>query len=235
MKTCSRTALQLAALFLVMSVPSFAADNTYLYIVHGIPGRDIAATLNPGWPVDISLNGDCYIRGLAFGSTTGPLTLPSGRVEIKIGAANSLLPCSEAPVIDSVLELAADKDITAVAALDGSGAPSLLTFADNLATVAAGEGRITLAHSADAPALRVTLTQLGTTTPITHTYTLNPGKEITVALPVGTYSLKATAGTTTIPLDNVVAENQAVNLTYLVGSAANNSVSLVTRIIRDVF
>ena len=52
---------------------------------------------------------------------------------------------------------------------------------------------------------------------------------------MGPYFLKAIAGAATIPLDNVVAENQAVILTYLVGSASNNSVELVTRVIRDVF
>ena len=88
----------MAALFLLMSAPSFAADNTYLYIVHGIPSRDVAAILNPVWPVDISLSGECYVRGLAFGNTSGPLTIPAGRVEVKVSFANSPLPCSEAPM-----------------------------------------------------------------------------------------------------------------------------------------
>jgi hypothetical protein len=236
MKICSRTTVQLTVLFLAMSAASFAADNAYLYVVHGIPGRDVSATLNPGLPVDVQLNDEiCYVKGLVFGSTSGPLTLPVGKVEVKISLANSLMPCSNSPVIDTTLELSDDKNVSAVAALDGSGAPSLITFVDNLGTVAAGQGRLVLANAADAPALQLTLTQLGITKPITHIFTVSPGKEITVTVPVGTYSLQAMSGTTAIPLDNVVAENQSVSLIYVVGSESNNSVGLVTRVIRDVF
>jgi Domain of unknown function (DUF4397) len=236
MKTCSRAALQLAVVCLALSAASFAADNAYLYIVHGIPGRDVAANLNPGLPIDVQLNDDvCYVKGLGFGSTSGPLTLPAGKVEVKISLANSLAPCSNPSVVDTTVAVGADKNVSAVLALDGSGAPTLLSFVDNLDTVVVGEGRVVFAHAADAPALQLTLTQLGVKNPVAHTYTANPGKEVMVTLPVGTYSLQATTGTTTIPLDNVVAESQAVSLTYIVGSASNNSVGLVTRVIRDVF
>lgn len=236
MKTCSRAALQLAVVCLALSAASFAADNAYLYIVHGIPGRDVAANLNPGLPIDVQLNDDvCYVKGLGFGSTSGPLTLPAGRLEVKISWANSLAPCTNPSVVDTKVTLSADKNVSAVVALDGSGAPSLVTFTDNLSTVTAGNGRLIIANAADAPALQLTLTQLGVKDPITHTYTANPGKEITVDLPVGSYSLQTTSGTTTTLLGNVIADNQSVDLTYIVGSASNNSVSLVTRVIRDVF
>lgn len=53
MKLCTRVVLQLAALCFVLAAYGFAADDAYLYIVHGIPGRDMADNLNPGYPIDV--------------------------------------------------------------------------------------------------------------------------------------------------------------------------------------
>jgi hypothetical protein len=50
MKLRTRVVLQLAALCFVLAAYGFAADDAYLYIVHGIPGRDISDNLNPGFP-----------------------------------------------------------------------------------------------------------------------------------------------------------------------------------------
>jgi hypothetical protein len=75
MKLRPRVVLQLAALCFVPGVYGMAADNAYLYIVHGVPGRDIADNLNPGFPVDVLINGDCMVRGLTFSNTAGPVQL----------------------------------------------------------------------------------------------------------------------------------------------------------------
>jgi hypothetical protein len=67
MKRRTRVAMQLASLCFVLAAYGFAADNAYLYIVHGIPGRDIAENLNPGIPIDVLVNSEsCLERGLAF-------------------------------------------------------------------------------------------------------------------------------------------------------------------------
>jgi hypothetical protein len=66
----------LATLCLALGASSFAADNAYLYIVQGIPGYDVSKNLNPGYPVDVLIDGDCLARGLTFGNTDGPISLP---------------------------------------------------------------------------------------------------------------------------------------------------------------
>ncbi len=42
-----RVSLQLAAVCLLLGAYGLAAETSYLYIVQGIPGRDISDTLNP--------------------------------------------------------------------------------------------------------------------------------------------------------------------------------------------
>ncbi len=75
MKLRTRVFTQLAALLLILGVSAFAADNAYLYIVHAVPGRDIADNVNPGLPIDVLINGKtCLARGLTFGNSAGPFT-----------------------------------------------------------------------------------------------------------------------------------------------------------------
>src|ERR1035441_10903197 len=101
MKFRTRVVLQLAALLLALGASAFAANDAYLYIVHCIPGRDIADNLNPGLPVDILVNGkSCLVRGLTFGNTTGPFTLSAGTYEVQISLANTLAPCTNPAVIE---------------------------------------------------------------------------------------------------------------------------------------
>ncbi len=105
MRAYSRTALQVTILCLTLSAVTFAADDAYLYVVHGIPRRDVAANLNPVLPVDVLLNDEvCYIKGLIFGSSSGPLTLPAGAYDVKISSANTLAPCTNSPMVDATVK-----------------------------------------------------------------------------------------------------------------------------------
>jgi hypothetical protein len=214
-----------------------AAGDASLYLVNGVPGRDVAADVNPGFPVDVLLNDEvCTIHGLAFGGTTGPLTLPPAEYDVKVSPANSVAPCTNSPDAETTLKLSGGSSTTLALALNSSSAPTLLTFGDNLSPVKTGEGRITIAHAADAGTLQITLTQAIVKDPKTRTFTLSPGAKISVDLPIGLYTLQGTSGSTTLFVEGgASAENQSVDLVYIVGSASNSSATLITRLIRDVF
>jgi hypothetical protein len=237
MKLRTRVVLQLAALFLALGASAFAASDAYLYIVHGIPGRDIADNLNPGFPVDILIDGkSCLVRGLTFGNTSGPFTLAAGTYDVQISLANTLAPCTNAAVIDSQVTLTPGENVSAVAAISGAQ-PSLLQFTDTLSPVAPGNARFVLVNSADAPALQATLTQLFVKHPKTFTVTANPGAQQAIGVPVGTYLVQITAAgsTTVLTSQQIGLADQSVTLSYASGEEVNNSVGLVNRVIRDVF
>jgi len=70
-----RGSLQLAAVCLLLGAYSLAAVTYYLYVVQGIPGRDISDTLHPGLPIDVLLNGEsCQPRALTFGNNLNHLS-----------------------------------------------------------------------------------------------------------------------------------------------------------------
>jgi hypothetical protein len=235
MKLRTHFVLQLAALCLALGATSFAADNAYLYLIHGIPGRDIADNVNPGFPVDILVDGNCLTRGLAFDSTSGPLTFAPGTYDIQISEANSLAGCSNAPVINSSVKIAAGNSISVVAALSG-GQPTLLTFTDDLTSVTPGNARFDFAQAADAPTLQATLTQVGVKKPQTFTLTAAPGKQQEVTVPAGTYLVQVLAGDIAVLASQEISlPNQSATFAYAVGQAANSSVALATKTVRDVF
>jgi hypothetical protein len=51
MRLRTRVVSQLAALCFALAASSFAADNAYVYVIHGIPGRDISNNTNPATPL----------------------------------------------------------------------------------------------------------------------------------------------------------------------------------------
>ena len=190
----------------------FAADDAYLYIVHGIPGRNIEENLNPGFPIDVLVNGEsCLERGLAFGSTSGPLSFPPGTYDVQISEANTLAPSTNPSIIAAKVALPAGASVTAVAAISG-GEPTL-QFADNLTPVTPGYARFVFVQSADAGALQATLTQLDVKDPKTFTVIASPGKQLGINVPDGTYLVQvaASGGTTVLATEQIDLADQTAN------------------------
>ena len=237
MKLRTRVVMQLAALCLILGAYSFASDEAYLYIVHGIPGRDIADNLNPGLPVDILVNGKaCLVHGLTFGNSTGPYTLVAGTYDVQFSLANTLAPCTNAVLIDTQVALTAGENATVVAAINATQ-PTALQLVDSLSPVVPGNARYVFANSADAPALQVTLTQLGVKHPQTYTGSANPGTQTPIPVTAGTYLVQVTAvgSTTVLTSQELSLPDQSLTFAYACGETLNNTVGLVNRTIRDVF
>jgi hypothetical protein len=237
MKLRTRVAIQLAALCLLLGASSFAADEASLYIVHGIPGRDIADNLNPNFPVDVLVNGkSCVVRNLAFDTTSAPLSFAAGTYDVQISPSNTIAGCTNPPIIDASVTLTSGTSISAVLAVSG-GEPTLLQFSDNLSPVASGNTRFVFAQAADAPALQATLTQLDIKNPKTFTLVANPGSQQVISIAAGTYSVKvyAVGDTTPLAAEQLTLPNQSVSFSYAVGESTNNSIVVINKTVRGVF
>lgn len=234
MKNCIRLILALALLCPALTTATLAADNAYLYLVQGIPGRDFSAATDPAFPVDILINGDvCYEHGLTYGDIAGPLTLAPGSYDVKVSVADSLAPCSNSPFLDSTIKLGAGKNVSAVVALSQTASPTLMTFANKFSAVTANFARVLLAEAVDAPAVQVIL-QNKTTLKL-YTYAVEPGALLDVTLPVDEYTVEINQGTTTLVSSSTFTLNsQSVLLLYPLGEASNSTVTLSSRTVRNV-
>ena len=115
-----------------------ASDGT-VTVVHGVP--DLT--------VDIYVNDALTLEDFEYGTVTDPLTLPAGDYQIDIRAADA--DPASAPVLSELVALPAGANATIEANLDGSGAPMISVWVNDISAIAAGEGRVTVRHTAAAP------------------------------------------------------------------------------------
>ena len=233
MKNCIRLILALTLLCPALSTAMLAADNAYLYLLQGIPGRDFSAATDPVFPVDIQIGDICYEHGLTYGDIAGPLTLAPGSYAVAVSVANSLAPCTNTPFTEKTIPLGAGKNVSAVVVLSQTNSPTLLTFTNNFAAVTAGKVRILLAQAVDVPTVQVILENK--TTPKTYTYEVKSAALLDVNLPADEYSVQINQGTTTLVSTSLFTLNsQTVLLLYAVGQAGNSTVTLPSRMVRNV-
>ncbi|MEX0913652.1 MAG: DUF4397 domain-containing protein [Demequina sp.] len=133
-------------LALGMAAPAYADDHNIaeLSVLHAVPDT----------PVDVYVNGDLTLDDFQPGDLAGPLELPEGTYSVAITADDAA--DDSAPILGPIdLPLEADMSYTAVAHLDADGSPTVTLFTNDISETAAGEGRLTVRHTAAAPAVDV--------------------------------------------------------------------------------
>ena len=198
--------------------PAHAADDVaQLSVLHGVPGLT----------VDVYVNGERTLDDFEPGDLAGPLELPPGTYSVAITASDAA--DASAPAIGPVdLPLEAGMNYTAAAHLDAAGEPTATLFTNDISTIGAGEGRLTVRHVAAAPAVDVLA---GGTAVITNL--ANPGEQM-LTLPAGTVSATVAATGTTDPVigpaDVNVAEGTNT-IVYAWGSLEDSNLALAVQTI----
>ena len=212
-KLAAVTALVLGALGFALAGVSGAGPSN-VYVVHGIPGVTVDVYVND----DV---GSPLIADFAPGDVRGPLSLDPNTYNIKVFVANDD-PNVATPVIDQDVDVPADQNVSVVANI-GSGTPALSAFVNDTSPTAAGEGRATVRHTADAPTVDI---QVDGNDALPG---LAPGAELSAELPAGTYS----AGVQVAPDGPVVLGPTPLPVTagtntivYAVGSATDQDFPL---------
>ncbi len=202
---------------LAVATPAGAADDATVSILHGVPGAT----------VDVYANGDELLGDFAPGTLTDPLSLPAGDYDLKVTAAGAGADGDAVVEADDVT-VPAGADITVVAHLDADGKPVLTPFVNDTSAVAAGKARLTVRHTAAAPAVDVRaggeVAFAGLTNP----------NEAKADLAAGTVSADVVlAGTDTVaigPADVTLAEGSST-IVYAWGSAADSNLQLAVQTI----
>jgi hypothetical protein len=121
-----------------------SAADASLNVVHGIPGVD----------VEVCVNGAVAIPDFNPGEVVTGVALPAGSYDVKIVAAGDA--CDDAAILEATgIELASDKNYTAIAYLMEDGSPTLGLFTNNVKPLPKGTARLTVRHTAAAPAVDV--------------------------------------------------------------------------------
>jgi hypothetical protein len=123
--------------------PATAAANAKVNVVHGIPGLT----------VDVCVDGAKAIPDFQPGDAVKGVALPAGSHTFKIVAQGDA--CSASAILSVSPTLEAGKNYTAIANLDDTGAPNIKLFTNNVNPTKPGNARLTVRHTADAPAVNV--------------------------------------------------------------------------------
>jgi Domain of unknown function (DUF4397) len=198
--------------------PAQAAEgDAQLSVLHGVPGLT----------VDVWVNGDRTLDDFTPGSLAGPLALPPGAYELAITASDAA--DASAPAIGPVtVTLAANGNYTAVANLDAAGKPTANLFTNDVSQIPAGKGKLTVRHTAAAPAVDVLA---GGSAVVTNL--ANPSEQ-TLTLDPGTISAAVAATGTTAPVigpaDLTVSEGTHT-MVYAWGSLTDKNLQLAVQTI----
>lgn len=205
-----------------LATPASAISDTTadLYVLHGVPDT----------PVDVYVDGELTLDDFAPGDMAGPLDLEAGSYEVAIVAADA--EDDSEPVIGPIdLELEANMSYTAVAHLAEDGTPSAALFPNDISQTEAGQGRLTVRHTAAAPAVDI----LAGGEPVAEG--LSTGDEATLDLDAGTVSAGvALAGETDPvigPADVDVADG-VLTIVYAWGSAEDGNLDLAVQTIEGL-
>lgn len=203
----------LAAGFIAPATAS-TADNATLYVFHGIPDT----------PVDVWVNGEVAVPDFQPGTFAGPLELPAGDYEVVLTAPDAAI--TEVALGPVTLPLEAGMNYTAAAFLDASGTGTAKLFTNDVAATNAGEGRLTVRHTAAAPEVDI----LAGGTPVLTN--VSNGDEGTLNLPVGTVEAAVAATGTTEPVLGpapVDVQDGVLTIAYAWGSLEAESLALATQ------
>lgn len=122
---------------------------TRIWLVHGISGLDMGSVYIQN-PLDFLIGGvGCY-KSMMFMKTFGPIQVQPGTYTIAVAPAKPSAPCTEAPILTTVVTITAGQNITAVAHLDANGARRISTYGMDLfrTTSLNGKSRFNVANTA---------------------------------------------------------------------------------------
>ena len=199
------------------ALPAQAADDATVSVLHGVPGPT----------VDVYANGKPLLTNFAPGTLTDPVKLPAGSYDLKATAAGA--GAGGAAVIEAKgVNVPAGANITVVANLSATGTPELTPFVNDVSAVPAGQARLTVRHTAAAPAVDVRANGQVVFAGLT-----NPNEK-TAVVPAATVSADVVlAGTSTVAIGpaQVSLEEGTNTIVYAWGSAEQKNLKFAVQTI----
>ncbi len=207
-RTFSRAAgaVGVAGALVLLATPAMADNHTAtVSVLHAVPDL----------PVDVYANGERLIDDFQPGTLTDPLQLPAGSYDLALFPADAA-DGSGTPLLSADgVSVPAGANATVVAHLTAEGQPALTPFVNDVSAVPAGQARVTVRHTAAAPAVDV---RAGGAVVVPA---LENPDEASLTVPAGTVSADVVlAGTDTVaigPADLTLAEG-STTIVYAWGS-----------------
>jgi hypothetical protein len=204
----------LAFVALLATPASAQTSKATITLMHGIPATD----------VDVEANGANVFTGFKFGEMKDLSALAGQTLKgLKVKAAGTTTVAIDAGDV----ALPATGNYTVVAHLDATGKPKLTVFSNDTSTIAAGNGRLVVRHTAFAPAVDVKANGA-----VAFANLSNPN-EAKADLPVGTVKAEVVPAGAATPVvigpADLPITNGASLIVYAVGSLDGKTLQVLTQ------
>ncbi len=200
-----------------LAVPASAAPGDgSVTVLHGIPGLT----------VDVYVNDALTLDNFAPDTVTDPIALPPGDYNIKIRGATD--PDTAPPILEDNATITTGLNASIIANLAADGSPTINVYANDTSAIPAGQGRLTVRHTAAAPAVDV---RAGGS--VVFPNLTNPN-EASAELAAGVVSADVVlAGTSTVVIGPADVDVQAgvSTIVYAVGSATDGNLHVLVQTI----
>ncbi len=207
------------ALPFLFASPAAADDGPRIHLIHGIPGVDVV----------VEAGGENVFEDFSFGDTQDLSGLAGATLEgLKVKAAGT-----DTVAIDAGdVALPASGNYTVIAHLDADGTPTIGVFENDASVIAAGEGRLTVRHTAAAPSVDILANGDVAFAAVTN------GNGGTADLAVGTISATVVPAGESEPVvigpaDLAIKDGEHL-LVYAVGSLEDGSLTVLTETIEGL-
>ena len=190
-----------------------AAETAKVYVVHGIPDT----------PVDVYVNGTLTLDNFAPETVAGPLDLAAGSYDVAVTAADAADASS--PLLTAKADLVAGTSVSLVAHLKEDGSPTITPFSNDVSSIAAGQTRLVVRHTAAAPAVDVRAGGAVVLSGVT-----NPNQGV-LNIAAGSVTADVVlAGTSTVAIGPATLDLKEGTATFVhaVGSAEKGDLALVS-------
>ena len=201
-------ALLAPAALLVSTAPANASSMTStskVTIFHGIPGVN----------VNVYVNGKKLLTDFKPGKFAGPLTLAAGSYKIDITSYSADMKAHKKTkdvIGPAHVKVGSGHNYTIAAYLTTAGKPTAGVFDNNISMLAAGKGRVTVVHIADAPTVSVDANGA------TLIPALSNGGKAGADVPAATYKVAVKAGMTTVFSTSLPVTAGANTIVYAYGT-----------------
>lgn len=197
-----------------------AAATATVSILHGVPDT----------PVDVYANGEVLLEDFEPGTLTDPQQLPAGEYDLLVTEPDA--GADGEPLIEANdVAVPSGANATVVAHLDADGTPVLTPFVNDTSATEPGQARLTVRHTAAAPAVDVRADE-----EVAFSGLTNPGED-TADLPAGTVSgdvvLAGEDEPVIGPADLDLQEGTST-IVYAWGSAEDDNLDLAVQTIGDL-
>lgn len=208
------TAAAAGAAVLATAAPASAAQESKVYVVHGIPGQ----------AVDVYVNGEKTLPDFQPSKVAGPLDLPAGAYDIALTAPGGD-PASPLLKVDDA-QVPGGANLSLVAHLSANGQPALTPFVNDTSKVAAGKARLVVRHTAAAPGVDV---RAGGSPVFEGLSNPNEAKgDVDAGTVKADVVLAGTGDVVLGPTDLDLAEGTAT-IVYAIGSAENQTLAVTSQ------